>query len=170
MHNIISQIISACNKSNSIDCFLPIVLVSSQCPIRGQVFQRCKSCPATCSDPNKICIAVCQAGCGCPNGQVIDEKKQQCVLARQCTSSKSDCWLKCIINKPIIIIITIIYIGNNRCSLPVKRGSCRGRSLKYYYNSKRGRCHGFIYGGCGGNQNNFPSRYHCERICRKVKN
>ena len=48
------------------------------CPIKGQVFQGCRTCPATCNNPNLICTAVCRPGCGCPPGMVgtgLDESK-----------------------------------------------------------------------------------------------
>ena len=40
------------------------------CPIAGQVFQTCQTCPATCSNPGLICTLQCVPGCGCPSGQV----------------------------------------------------------------------------------------------------
>ena len=57
-------------------CLFP----GSHCPVAGQVFQSCGSpCNATCSDPFPLCIGVCQPGCGCPSGHVIDERKNRCV-------------------------------------------------------------------------------------------
>ena len=60
------------------------MFAGASCPISGQVFQRCKSCPATCSQPDKICIALCEPGCGCPDGQLIDEANNVCVPQNQC--------------------------------------------------------------------------------------
>uniref|UniRef100_A0A8C7WRZ5 BPTI/Kunitz inhibitor domain-containing protein n=1 Tax=Oryzias sinensis TaxID=183150 RepID=A0A8C7WRZ5_9TELE len=37
---------------------------------------------------------------------------------------------------------------------------------RYFYNFKKGRCEIFIYGGCGGNQNNFKTEQECLRRCR----
>ena len=56
------------------------------CPVQGQVFQRCKSCPITCTSRNILCREICQPGCGCPAGQIIDEANNRCVPRNQCPS------------------------------------------------------------------------------------
>ncbi|XP_076360877.1 papilin-like isoform X2 [Tachypleus tridentatus] len=55
--------------------------------------------------------------------------------------------------------------GENICQLPRERGSCDGSLQRYYYSATQKRCLLFIYGGCGGNRNNFGSREECEAIC-----
>ncbi|XP_019849765.1 PREDICTED: papilin-like [Amphimedon queenslandica] len=116
--------------------------VGHSCPIAGQVFQRCRSCPATCSNPNRICTLECRPGCGCPPGHVIDEANKRCVPLDKCPTS------------------------SNICDLRPKRGPCRAFIRRYYYNSLTGRCDSFIYGGCQGNENNFRSVQDCRRKCR----
>ncbi|XP_065913510.1 keratin-associated protein 16-1-like [Dysidea avara] len=54
------------------------------CPIQGQVFQRCKTCPATCTNPGLVCTLQCQPGCGCPPGKLIDVTNNRCVQPSQC--------------------------------------------------------------------------------------
>ena len=151
----------------------------SQCPIRGQVFRQCGSaCEATCRNRNPICITVCQPGCSCPAGQVINEKTRSCVPQNRCpvtlpgniiTNSRHinfDCNL---VSSSPGLSVHHYFIAGNRCLLPLKRGTCKARHLRYHYNSRTRRCHAFIYGGCGGNSNNFTSRYACERSCRKYQ-
>ncbi|XP_074661793.1 BPTI/Kunitz domain-containing protein-like isoform X2 [Tubulanus polymorphus] len=53
------------------------------------------------------------------------------------------------------------------CSLPKKVGPCRARTLRYFFNKKRGQCKEFYYGGCRGNQNNFQSEAECAQKCVK---
>ncbi|MPC89797.1 KappaPI-actitoxin-Avd3b [Portunus trituberculatus] len=43
------------------------------------------------------------------------------------------------------------------CLQPKDPGNCYGFFPRYYFNSTMKRCEYFIYGGCGGNQNNFES-------------
>nr|XP_025962880.1 papilin-like [Dromaius novaehollandiae] len=53
------------------------------------------------------------------------------------------------------------------CSLRPVRGPCRGHLRRYFYNPLAKACQAFIYSGCGGNRNNFPSRRECQQACRK---
>ena len=62
-----------------------------ECPIDGQVFQECKTCPATCDNPLIECPAVCRPGCECPFGQVIDTTNNRCVHPNACPTSKQQC-------------------------------------------------------------------------------
>ncbi len=42
---------------------------------------------------------------------------------------------------------------------------CRGYIERFYFNSMTKSCEKFIYGGCGGNENNFDSREVCIKEC-----
>ncbi|RMX45790.1 hypothetical protein pdam_00004142 [Pocillopora damicornis] len=53
--------------------------------------------------------------------------------------------------------------GVSNCRLPKLTGFCRGRLPRFYYNAAKGRCEGFIYGGCGGNGNNFKTLKECQQ-------
>ncbi|KAK9405044.1 kunitz/BPTI-like toxin [Crotalus adamanteus] len=51
------------------------------------------------------------------------------------------------------------------CSLPAETGPCKGRIPRFYYNSASKQCQQFIYGGCGGNANNFETKDQCHYTC-----
>ena len=51
------------------------------------------------------------------------------------------------------------------CHLPHERGACRGYLIRWGFDASAGKCVHFIYGGCGGNLNNFDSKEACEKRC-----
>nr|XP_047142001.1 serine-rich adhesin for platelets isoform X2 [Hydra vulgaris] len=52
------------------------------------------------------------------------------------------------------------------CKLPFNKGNCRLiHSPRYYYNSSLNQCLLFVYGGCGGNGNNFNTENECNMKC-----
>ncbi|NAV32997.1 BPTI/Kunitz-type proteinase inhibitor domain-containing protein, partial [Klebsiella pneumoniae] len=53
----------------------------------------------------------------------------------------------------------------NICTLPALQGGCKVWEPRWAYSSLHQQCQSFIYGGCGGNENNFESRETCEEIC-----
>ena len=58
------------------------------CEKVGQMYQQCKECPATCSNPALVCTFQCEPGCGCSPRQLInnitDEKNPKCVDPEKC--------------------------------------------------------------------------------------
>ncbi|XP_072523632.1 WAP, Kazal, immunoglobulin, Kunitz and NTR domain-containing protein 2 [Salminus brasiliensis] len=56
------------------------------------------------------------------------------------------------------------------CSLPSLQGPCKAYEPRWAYSSTLGQCQPFIYGGCGGNENNFETRETCEDSCPFPKN
>ena len=52
-----------------------------------------------------------------------------------------------------------------RCNLPMKDGLCRATFPRWYFNRQTGVCEHFLYGGCGGNKNNFRTKDECIRAC-----
>ena len=44
-------------------------------------------CPRTCNSLHTLCIGHSNPGCSCPDGQVIDEKKNTCVDISNCPST-----------------------------------------------------------------------------------
>ncbi|XP_043224017.1 uncharacterized protein LOC122382571 isoform X1 [Amphibalanus amphitrite] len=53
------------------------------------------------------------------------------------------------------------------CSQPVLSGQCRASIPRFYYDQNLGQCEPFLYGGCGGNDNNFGSIEECRRQCQQ---
>jgi len=51
------------------------------------------------------------------------------------------------------------------CLLPAVPGPCRAIIRQWYYNPDTNSCEQFNYGGCGGNENRFPSHRDCRRAC-----
>lgn len=51
------------------------------------------------------------------------------------------------------------------CSLPSLQGPCKAYEPRWAYSSSLKKCQSFVYGGCGGNENNFESREACEEMC-----
>lgn len=50
---------------------------------------------------------------------------------------------------------------------PGDPGLCRASMLRHTYNATSGRCESFIWGGCGGNDNNFGSGEECATACEQ---
>ena len=51
------------------------------------------------------------------------------------------------------------------CLLPKKPGLCMAYIPRYYFDQADGECRQFIYGGCGGNANNFKTEGECIKEC-----
>uniref|UniRef100_A0A8B9I559 BPTI/Kunitz inhibitor domain-containing protein n=1 Tax=Anser brachyrhynchus TaxID=132585 RepID=A0A8B9I559_9AVES len=47
------------------------------------------------------------------------------------------------------------------CYLPSVCGNCKALFIRFFYNASSQRCEEFIYGGCGGNRNNFETKREC---------
>ncbi|WAR18886.1 TFPI1-like protein [Mya arenaria] len=55
--------------------------------------------------------------------------------------------------------------GIDVCRLDLDSGSCRFMTRQWHYDRSTGQCNEFVYGGCDGNENRFPSRDACEQQC-----
>uniref|UniRef100_A0A8C1N4Y4 Amyloid-beta A4 protein n=1 Tax=Cyprinus carpio TaxID=7962 RepID=A0A8C1N4Y4_CYPCA len=51
------------------------------------------------------------------------------------------------------------------CLASAETGPCRATLTRWYFVREEGRCAPFIYGGCGGNRNNFESEEYCLSVC-----
>ncbi|XP_077566294.1 uncharacterized protein col7a1l [Stigmatopora nigra] len=52
-----------------------------------------------------------------------------------------------------------------RCLEPMTEGPCSDYALSWFFHAEAGDCRPFVYGGCGGNRNRFPSRHECLNYC-----
>ncbi|KAF5401310.1 protease inhibitor [Paragonimus heterotremus] len=52
-----------------------------------------------------------------------------------------------------------------RCLFPSDSGSCSDSITMFAYDARVGDCVPFVYSGCGGNDNRFPSMDECMRQC-----
>lgn len=55
--------------------------------------------------------------------------------------------------------------GNEHCEAKPETGPCRASLRHWYYNRETGNCEVFIYGGCRGNKNNYPTEESCMQTC-----
>ncbi|XP_060543034.1 kunitz-type serine protease inhibitor HNTX-852-like [Pantherophis guttatus] len=55
------------------------------------------------------------------------------------------------------------------CALPMDEGACLQYVVLWYFHPETETCRPFIYGGCGGNANQFPSKQSCEGRCKRGK-
>jgi len=57
--------------------------------------------------------------------------------------------------------------GNDKCSLPPFQNGvgCRGSFEMWSFDKSSKTCDKFMFGGCGGNENQFPKKEECEKEC-----
>uniref|UniRef100_M3XL62 BPTI/Kunitz inhibitor domain-containing protein n=1 Tax=Latimeria chalumnae TaxID=7897 RepID=M3XL62_LATCH len=51
------------------------------------------------------------------------------------------------------------------CDAPRQVGKCRAALPRWYFDVQAQACTKFIYGGCGGNKNNYATQEECQRQC-----
>ena len=54
---------------------------------------------------------------------------------------------------------------NEACRQPKEVGPCKAAFPRFFFDANIGQCRKFIYGGCLGNKNNFPSLQACQTKC-----
>ncbi|XP_075459464.1 amyloid beta precursor like protein 2 isoform X4 [Ascaphus truei] len=54
------------------------------------------------------------------------------------------------------------------CSQEAMTGPCRAMMPRWYFDLGQKKCVRFIYGGCGGNRNNFESEDYCMAVCKMM--
>ncbi|XP_057567242.1 kunitz-type protease inhibitor 2 isoform X2 [Hippopotamus amphibius kiboko] len=54
------------------------------------------------------------------------------------------------------------------CQVLKKVGRCRASFPRWWYNVTDGSCQQFVYGGCGGNENNYMTKEECLAKCAGV--
>uniref|UniRef100_H9GQ81 Serine peptidase inhibitor, Kunitz type 2 n=1 Tax=Anolis carolinensis TaxID=28377 RepID=H9GQ81_ANOCA len=56
-------------------------------------------------------------------------------------------------------------LGDFFCAAPKEVGHCRASFPRWYFDTETRTCKMFIYGGCGGNKNNYIFEEHCLNQC-----
>lgn len=62
-------------------------------------------------------------------------------------------------------LIIIIMHAVSICTQPADPGRGIAATPRYFFNSSSGQCDKFVYGGCGGNGNNFMTSEACNQQC-----
>ena len=62
----------------------------------------------------------------------------------------------------------IADLSETFCDLPYDSGPCRGSGERYFYEKEMHKCSMFLYGGCGGNKNNFKKMIDCLQACQPI--
>lgn len=57
------------------------------------------------------------------------------------------------------------YISLDPCDQTKESGPCEGNFTRWYFNAESQACEQFLYGGCKGNDNNFPTEIACHQQC-----
>lgn len=53
------------------------------------------------------------------------------------------------------------------CDQPKEAGPCNGTFERWYFDKERDTCEPFLFGGCKGNKNNYPTESSCHYHCKK---
>ena len=67
-------------------------------------------------------------------------------------------------------LISSCLSASHICSLTPETGPCEAYMPRYFHNQTSGQCDKFIYGGCQGNSNSFPTFEICQEKCRTGEN
>ncbi|XP_034277907.1 thrombin inhibitor hemalin-like [Pantherophis guttatus] len=77
---------------------------------------------------------------------------------------------------PICLLLILQFVTSgcqkegqlpHKCKLSPKKGKCKKALERVYYDHKKKICLNFVYGGCGGNKNNFATLQDCLYQCKK---
>lgn len=72
---------------------------------------------------------------------------------------------------PLCLIVCVCVCDSHQdvCWAEAETGPCRAMLPRWYFDRHVGACAQFIYGGCGGNRNNFESEEYCQSVCSSVR-
>ncbi|CAM1154778.1 SPINT3 (predicted) [Pycnogonum litorale] len=68
----------------------------------------------------------------------------------------------------VLVVVSVVLqltTAAKDCSSLHEEGVCRGYFPKFYFDCKTNTCKGFIYGGCGGNNNRYDTIEKCKEAC-----
>ncbi|XP_055939601.1 four-domain proteases inhibitor-like [Argiope bruennichi] len=119
--------------------------ISDNCPA-NKTLGYFGDCPESCLSlvvPPAFCTLKLNYGCMCKEGYVLlqdNEFSSDCIKPEDCPAAYD-------------------------CEKAPDSGMCRGYFPRYYYDPEASQCKEFIYGGCGGNLNNFKTEDECKNRC-----
>ncbi|XGW10060.1 hypothetical protein V3C99_011939 [Haemonchus contortus] len=73
-------------------------------------------------------------------------------------------------NKLLILLLLSVTLGSTikmRCLYAIEKGTCSDELLRYAFDRNLKKCVTFLFSGCGGNSNRYPTLQRCERTCLK---
>lgn len=107
------------------------------------------------NENNFLTLSQCQAACRAST-DVINPTGQEILQPFQESKLLSD-------HDPTMSSGNGIIFNQTACHLRAEAGPCPQRLPRFYHHN--GFCFQFLYGGCGGNQNNFFSELECMMKC-----
>ena len=107
------------------------------------------------------CEKFIYGGCGgnANNFKTLQQCQQKC---GECTITEQ---VYVPIQHKLYNYATLISANIGICNLPKVTGHCKASLPRYHFCKKSGQCEKFIYGGCGGNANNFKTLQQCQQKC-----
>eukprot|EP00058_Branchiostoma_floridae_P022676 XP_002608166.1 hypothetical protein BRAFLDRAFT_90419 [Branchiostoma floridae] len=75
-----------------------------------------------------------------------------------------------VISHQTVDILPSHVTREDTCTEPKKVGHCRAAVRRFYFDTAEKKCKPFIFGGCGGNRNNFLTLQDCETTCAVARN
>ncbi|CAF1177034.1 unnamed protein product [Didymodactylos carnosus] len=92
---------------------------------------------------------------------------KKCQVVKNCTTGDDCTYVGQCVRPKRDIINEDGKKGKNICKQPPISGHCVADFRRFYYNSTTRTCESFVYGGCGGNENNFTTREACIDTCKE---
>ncbi|VDK68293.1 unnamed protein product [Litomosoides sigmodontis] len=99
-----------------------------------------------CRAPGRDCFCVDHNGVKIPNSESSGTTKPKCKQ-----------------------IIKARKLWMDECVSPPDSGPCNSAITRWYYDYKQQQCLEFRYSGCGGSENNHPTKADCEKQCKPAK-
>ncbi|XP_065171313.1 papilin-like isoform X3 [Atheta coriaria] len=129
-------------------------------------FRTMEECSETCVEPkgrDRCKLPKVTGGCERYNPSwFYDQERNHCAqfIWGGCLGNNNrfetseECIKECVVDSNI-----------DSCDQPKEEGPCRGQYLRWYYNNETSTCDQFYYGGCQGNNNNYPTEQACQQQC-----